>query len=507
MTSECLQRARNFEEEHMKKIRPDERPCYHMTGGVGWINDPNGFSLYKDEYHLFYQYHPYSNEWGPMHWGHVKSRDLITWERLPVVMAPDENYDKDGCFSGSALELADGRHLLMYTAVQKVTKEDGTTEQFQTQCMAAGDGINYTKYAGNPVISAGQLPKGGLIADFRDPKIWQEEDGTFYAVMVDMLEDGNGAALLYKSADAFHWEYCSMLDTSDGKLGNMWECPDFFALDKKHLLLVSPMAMKPDGNEFHVGHGTAAIIGTYDKETHAFTRECVHTIDSGIDFYAPQTTVTPDGRRVMIGWMQAWTNSKFVPDGVKYFGQLTVPRELALRNGRMIQNPVRELENYRGELLTYDDVSVSEEMSLKGVSGRVLDMTVHIHMDEDPDTTDTPDRKQSFDSFCIKVACGSEYYTTLCYTPGTSTLRVDRSHSGYLYDIVHSRDIKVTPRDGELKLRILLDRYSMEVFINDGEQAASLTLYTPTDADGITFCAEGTAKISVEKYELLFDRK
>ena len=139
MTSELLQRARQFEETHMKDISPEERPLYHVTGGTGWINDPNGFSFYKGEYHLFYQYHPYSNEWGPMHWGHMVSKDLIRWERRPVVMAPDQEYDNAGCFSGSALELSDGRHLLMYTGVGKVTEKDGSQKEYQTQCMAVGD--------------------------------------------------------------------------------------------------------------------------------------------------------------------------------------------------------------------------------------------------------------------------------------------------------------------------------------------------------------------------------
>ena len=121
MSKEKLKKAREFEQEQLKRISPEERPCYHVTGGSGWINDPNGFSFYKDEYHLFYQYHPYSNECGPMHWGHVTSKDLITWERLPLAMAPEESYDNFGCFSGSGIELPDGRHLLMYTGVGYVS--------------------------------------------------------------------------------------------------------------------------------------------------------------------------------------------------------------------------------------------------------------------------------------------------------------------------------------------------------------------------------------------------
>ena len=138
MSKEKLKKAREFEQEQLKRISPEERPCYHVTGGSGWINDPNGFSFYKDEYHLFYQYHPYSNEWGPMHWGHVTSKDLITWERLPLAMVPEESYDNFGCFSGSGVELPDGRHLLMYTGVGYVSDipmANGELPTHQTQCL------------------------------------------------------------------------------------------------------------------------------------------------------------------------------------------------------------------------------------------------------------------------------------------------------------------------------------------------------------------------------------
>lgn len=492
MTSELLKRARDFEQERIKEISPEERPVYHVTGGAGWINDPNGFSYYQGEYHLFYQYHPYSNQWGPMHWGHMVSRDLMKWERRPVAMAPDQEYDNAGCFSGSALELSDGRHLLMYTGVSRVEEEDGSCKDYQTQCMAFGDGTEYKKYENNPVITADTVPEGGSRIDFRDPKIWQEEDGTFYAVASNANGEGNSSILLYQSKDALHWEFCNVLDSSTKELGWMWECPDFFELDGKHVLAVSPMEMMPEGLKFHVGHGTIYLPGTYDKETHTFTREDVQPIDSGIDFYAPQTMKTPDGRRIMIAWMQAWSNSKFPPEGMKYFGQMTVPRELTLKGSRLIQKPVRELEQYRCNPVQYEKIRVSEETSLAGVSGRVLDMTVKLKTDD------------SFRNFSMKVAQDEVYYTSVSYDPQKQVLCVDRSHSGYLYDIMHRREISVVPVDGEITLRCLMDRFSLEIFINDGSQTASLTLYTPQSAEGITFAAEGEAEISVEKYALSF---
>ena len=120
-------------------IGRESRPGFHLSVRIGWMNDPNGFSVYEGKYHLFYQYHPYSSSTGPMHWGHAVSTDLLHWEYLPAALAPDEFYDRDGCFSGSAVELADGRQLLMYTGVSAGPKlPDGTSDDRQTQCVAAG---------------------------------------------------------------------------------------------------------------------------------------------------------------------------------------------------------------------------------------------------------------------------------------------------------------------------------------------------------------------------------
>ena len=161
MTSDMLRRAREYEQTHIPAVKAKDLPCYHLTGIVGWINDPNGFSRYGEDYHLFFQYNPYATVWDAMHWAHVKTRDFLHWERLPAALAPDMPYDGKGCFSGSALELPDGRHMLMYTAVRLEQQPDGTEREFQTQCLALGDGIDYVKYPGNPVIDADLLPPPG----------------------------------------------------------------------------------------------------------------------------------------------------------------------------------------------------------------------------------------------------------------------------------------------------------------------------------------------------------
>ena len=153
MTSQTLRDARRYEEAMAQNITDQERPEFHLSPRVGWMNDPNGFSYYKDKFHLYYQYYPYDSQWGPMHWGHVVSDDLLHWEYLPSAIAPDMPYDYVGCFSGSAIELPDGKQLFMYTGVRKEAQPDGGVRDIQTQCLATGDGMDYEKDPRNPILT------------------------------------------------------------------------------------------------------------------------------------------------------------------------------------------------------------------------------------------------------------------------------------------------------------------------------------------------------------------
>ncbi len=492
MTSKELQKARDFEAQYGPHIPDTERPAFHVTPTIGWMNDPNGFSVYQGEYHLFYQYHPYSNEWGPMHWGHLKSKDLIRWERLPVAIAPDESYDASGCFSGSAVELPDGRQLLMYTGVQSSRNAEGFIQSIQTQCIAIGNGVEYEKYAGNPVLTDKDLPDGGSAVDFRDPKLFRDEDGCYYAVIGNRTQDGSGSVLLCRSADGLHWSLACTLERCCNQFGKMWECPDFFPLDGHHVLITSPQEMMPVGLEFHAGDGTLCLIGSYDSQQQRFTRQFVQAIDYGLDFYAPQTLLTPDGRRVMIAWMQNWSTVGAKPYHCRWFGQMTLPRELTIREGRLLQNPVRELENYRCRRVVHHSIPVSGEVNLPGVQGRMLDMTVTVH----------PIGNESYRWFRIRVAKDGEHETIIRYRPDQGTVKIDRTRSGLARDIVHTRSFMVRSQGGEIKLRIILDRFSLELFVNDGEQAASAVIYTRQEASAISFEAGGMVLMDVEKYDL-----
>ncbi len=493
MTSQILRDARKYEETMEKRIGSEERPGFHLSARVGWINDPNGFSYYKGAYHLFFQYHPYNSHWGPMHWGHAVSSDLLHWEYLPAALAPDREYDRDGCFSGSAAALPDGRHLLLYTGVAKETQADGSIREVQTQCAAVGDGMDYEKYPGNPVLDEKSLPEGGSRFDFRDPKIWRKEDGSFRCVTGNCTEDKDGRILLYSSQDGLHWNYEKILAENKGRFGKMWECPDFFVLDGKGVLLVSPQDMFPQGFEYHNGNGTLCLIGNYEEETDSFAEERNQAVDYGIDFYAPQTVQAPDGRRIMIGWMQNWDTCNLHSPEQPWFGQMSLPRELSLEGGRLMQKPVRELEQLHTEEVRHKNVTFTDVIRLEGVRGRKTDMEL---------TVRPGDRENIFRKFAVRFAQDDIYRTSVSFRPYESIVKVDRKFSGSRRAIIHQRRCLVRDRGGEIKLRIILDRYSAEIFVNDGEQVLSATIYTDLQADGISFFADGIVSMDVVKYEI-----
>ncbi|MCD7863239.1 MAG: glycoside hydrolase family 32 protein [Lachnospiraceae bacterium] len=493
MSSQKLKDARIFETEAEKKIKKDERPAFHLSPRAGWMNDPNGFSYYKGKYHLFYQYNPYDTKWGPMYWGHAVSTDLLHWEYLPAALAPDAPYDCRGCFSGSTVELADGRQLLMYTGVVWEDKESEEAREIQTQCLAIGDGVEYEKYADNPVLDAASLPAGGSRYDFRDPKMWRKKDGTYACVAANRGENGRGRILLFSSPDGLNWRYEKVLFANDGRFGTMWECPDFFELDGKGVFLISPMEMLPREMEYHNGNGTICVTGNYDEDANMFTEETDQAIDYGIEFYAPQTILAPDGRRIMIGWMQNWDTLIYSREQ-KWFGQMSIPRELSLRDGRLYQRPVRELEAFQSDPVEYHDVPVSGLVQLDGISGRMIDMELVIR---------PADQETLYQKFAVRFAQDEMYHTAFSFRPSESVLRVDRKFSGSRKAIIHQRRCRVNSKDGRLKLRLILDRFSVEAFINDGEQVMTATFYTPQEADGISFFADGKVLLDVVKYDIM----
>lgn len=486
-----LEEANNYQE--LNKIPEEEKPLFHVTAPVGWLNDPNGFSSYDDKFHLFYQYHPYSVKWGPMYWGHKTTKDFVTWDDLPIALAPEDEYDSYGCYSGSAITTEDGKHALVYTGVVEEVDENGVRNEIQTQCLALGDGVTYEKIPENPIITQEHLPEGFSKYHFRDPKIWKEVD-TYYLVVGNLDEKDDGQVLLFESKDMKDWKYVSVLaDNHNGKYGRMWECPDFFNLDSHSVLLVSPQDMLAEGIDFYNGNHGIVLIGDYDENNHHLRENQIEMLDYGTEFYAPQTLLTEDGRRIMIAWMASWDMSHVNPIDQKWNGMMTLPRELHIRDGKLHQYPVKEIENYWTDSFSIDNFNLSGEISFPEIRGRVIDFTVNIEGGD-------------YSKFTVYLGKNDRFQTSVTYNREKGIIKFDRTYSGMKRDVVCERKLKVENASEEISIRFILDRNSVEIFINDGRQTLTSLMYTPQEADQIVFESEGTAELNITSHKLNFEK-
>lgn len=483
--SKKLQKARDYEKAPDQKL--GKKPEFHVSAPIGWINDPNGFSEYNGEIHLFFQYNPYDIVWGPMHWGHVKTKDFIKWENMPAALAPDKRYDNFGCFSGSAIEWK-GRHVLAYTSVERVKQPDGTFKDYQRQSVAVGDGINYKKIGQNPVITAADIPNGDSELDFRDPKIWVENDMIYMAV-ANRNADGSGQILIYKTENLKEWEFVNVSDKCENRYGRMWECPDVFRLDGHDILMVSPQEMCGVEGKFHAGDNSIYFIGEYDNEK-KFTENYVAAVDYGLDFYAPQTMQTSDGRRIMIAWMQSWSANWFdYEDG--FCGMMTIPRELHIENGILKQRPVHELTDYyANEVVINDIIPTKNYEKYEALSGRVQNLDITLEGNDDY-------------RFQIRLAADEKQYSTLTVDKKYGKITFDRSCSGVRRDTAHERSMDILSNKEKITMQLVMDRYSIEVFINEGEQAMSFVIRTPYETDGIYLRADGNVKLAITKHDIV----
>lgn len=460
------------------------RPVYHFSVPVGWLNDPNGFSVYKGQVHLFYQYYPFGTSWSYMHWGHAVSSDLTFWDDLPVALAPDQEYDSAGCFSGTSIEV-DGRQMLIYTGVSGTIGSDGLPHGPQQQCLAAGNGREYEKSGANPVISTSQLPSGYLPQDFRDPKVFAV-DGHYRMAVAAAKPDGLGAVLIYDSPDLTSWELKGTLLENDGSYGTMWECPDVFRLDGTDVVIVSIIAMAPGHPQIHPGNPVLAVLGQADWSQTGFARQSVQQLDEGRDFYAPQTLEMPDGRRVLIGWMQDGFN-RIAPPGQNWQGMMTYPRELTIKDGHLMQQPVREIAQFYEDSLILGQVAVDGDTRIPGISGRSLDLSLSL-------------RELHGSSFQIRFAAGPESEVSLTWDPAARLLTFDRSRAGGSENDHLPIQRFHIPGSDLPSLRLLLDRNSAEVFVDGGRQVFTGIFYAPDDAQEIIFSADGQAALDIEKH-------
>jgi beta-fructofuranosidase len=410
------------------------RPLHHICAKKGWINDPNGLIKFKGKYHIFFQHHPYSNEWGPMHWGHVVSEDLIHYEHLPHALTPGDKMDRDGCFSGSSIVVEDTLYLV-YTGF--ILDKENESNNRQIQCLAfSKDGVNFTKHG--VIIDSNQLPDEFLKTDFRDPSIFKEND-TYYLLAASKRKTGGGAILLYKSKDLYNWEFVNDILTHNSE-GKMIECPDY--VKDLDLLLYCEQDFPLESTHCFNIHSTEYVLGKFD-ESYKFQESNKKTlVDYGFDYYAPQ--VIKDGN-IMIAWLNMWDRNN--PSSVDDFaGQLSVPRKIRIEEGLLLQEPI-----------IYG--TKTRELNIKEiVEGNILVGTIKLDVEE-------------LKSLNFELRVG-ENEKTLFYLKDDE-FYFDRSSSGIQLsgaekDELSLKGIRKMPYRKAKKTEICLvfDRNSIEIFVN-----------------------------------------
>ena len=300
--------------------------AYHYKPKKGWVNDPNGLVYFNGYYHVFYQHSPnYEVPWKePMHWGHARTKDFLTWEELPIALYPDMPYDRDGCWSGTAI-VKDDRLYVFYASVLK--SEDGNTRAETVSVAYSDDGVHFEKYAHNPVIRH-YPPEGG--SDFRDPAV-AYANGQYYCVMATgNPQDKAARLLLYRSEDLLTWTYHGVM--CEWEQCKYAECPSFIPNGTNSLLANSVCT-------FH-SHYFSVKYGTFDGNT--FTPAVTDEVDKGPDQYAGQVFADHLGRRLLISWIPGWRYQGYAEKDV---GCMSVPREFTLKDGKVYAYPVAELQH------------------------------------------------------------------------------------------------------------------------------------------------------------------
>lgn len=475
--SELNEQALNQIAHYKETVTKDPfRLNYHLMPPVGLLNDPNGFVYFKEQYHIFYQWNPFNTDHSSKFWGHYISDDLVHWKAAPIALAPDSWFDKNGCYSGSAI-VEDGKMYLFYTG--NVKDEAGNRESYQ--CMAVSeDGIYFEKKG--PVA---YRPKG-YTGHFRDPKVFKEKDH-WYMIIGAQTVKKQGEVVLFSSIDLENWSFLGPLAGNERNglhdFGYMWECPDLFNLDGKDILIVSPQGLAANGYEYNNVFQSGYFTGKVDFNHRTFAHDRFTELDRGFDFYAPQTMIDEQGRRILFAWM-----GNAEEEGVKHptekyhwIHALTLPRQLEWKSNRLYQRPVKELAKLRRDPHLYEDVELNHtETELKHVNGQVFELDVML-------------KESNYQEFSIKIGA----HTLISYHKESRTFTFQRK--SLLDNKSETRHCYV---DDLNRVHVFKDTSSIEIFINDGEEVFSSRVFDETTNDRIIFRSNGLLKMNVSKWAL-----
>lgn len=509
MVSGCNNSTKRVQLEKPNKDTTEEklnRPNFHFTPAKSWMNDPNGMFYLNGKYHLYFQYYPDDIVWGPMHWGHAISEDLVNWKEQPVAIYPDSlGY----IFSGSAVVDVDNtsglgeNNIAPVIAIFTYHNIEGEREKkidFQSQAIAYSldEGQTWTKYKGNPVI-----PNPG-IKDFRDPKVVWDEDNKQWIMALATYEK----TLFYGSKNLLEWELLSDFGENLGAHGGVWECPDFFPMkventdEVKWVLLQSLNPGSVNG-----GSGTQYFIGDFNGKEFIIDSTFAQDLneheavwlDYGRDNYAGVTWSNipdSDGRKLFIGWMSNWDYAQVVPTSV-WRSTMTLARELKLKKVnnrfRIFSSPVSELNQYKKEMIDSSNIKFKGEFSL--INGEEVDVNRSV-IDLRLSNLGRGDYK-----FILSNEEGDQLEFGL--NNSDNYYYIDRSKAGKIsFSEKFADKISKAPFDkqlNDLNVQIILDKTSIELFYNDGETVMTEIFFPNAPLKSLVFRSDLNSVITIDK--------
>ena len=493
----CKEEAKKSDDTAISKTEyytEPYRPQFHFTPEEKWMNDPNGMVYHKGVYHLFYQHYPEDIVWGPMHWGHATSKDLVHWTHKPIALFPDEH---GLIFSGSAVVDYDNTSgfgtkenppLVAIFTYHLMAGEKAGRKDFQTQGIAYSldNGDTWTKYEGNPVIG------NDGIKDFRDPKVfWDTKKNQWIMSIVagDHLQ-------LWNSSDLKSWSKLSEFGKDKGAHGGVWECPDLFPVkvdgidEEKWVLLISMNPGAPNG-----GSGTQYFVGEFDGEKFTTEQTDIKWLDYGTDNYAGVTfSNTPNDELIFIGWMSNWTYARDTPTE-KWRSAMTVPRNLALKkignDYSLFNYPIENLES-NIENKNTKDITVASESNEVIVFDRLNQSEVKF--------------QTSAKNFQLKLSNSLNDELVLTMFGEEQQFVLDRTNSGKVdfqedFASVQMMPVNKLP-EGEYEVRLLIDQSSVEVFINKGQYVMTAQLFPNEAYSDLTIENMGDSVIELKDFEV-----
>lgn len=408
-------------------------PKYHIAPKHGLINDPNGLCQVNGEHHIFYQWFPLGPVHGLKHWYHVSTKDFINYKDRGVALYPTQEYEKHGCFSGSAF-IEDGNVKMFYTGNKMI---DGIG--LQSQCMATMD-MNTNKLNKEGIVVEYNLDN--YTHEFRDPIVYKK-DGVYNMLIGAQNKDEKACLSLYRGDTISDLKRVGDISFTKEDIGYMMECPNYYEQDDKGVMIFSPQGISSDNkydykNVFSVVYSVGKPI---DLENLEFEGSNLCELDKGFDFYAPQTYLDEKGRRILLGWLGN-SKSEYPTDKNMWAHMLTLPRELKIIDGKIHQNVIDELNILKNKTKEINESIELEELSFK------LDLEVGAN-------------------FEIKLYNDKEEY--LKFSGNDEEYCLDRTHMTYIYaEKFGTKRYAKRLITKSSKIEIWFDKSSIEIFCDNG---------------------------------------